>query len=299
MGKNNASRWVISLDVGGTSIKSGIVADGSRLLGGARRTPIDEAGSAEAILATFQAVIAEALSELNGQPLLGVGLGIPGPFDYAGGVSLIRHKFAAIYGVCLRDVIAACLPDPTAPVLFRNDAEAAIVGEAIYGVGHAYRRLIGVTLGTGLGAAFVYDGVAIREGPDVPPGGELYPVSWQGVTADDIFSIRGLLARLRALDPGVTSVAEAIRTTKAGEATLQGVFQGFGADLGRFLTPFVRDFSAEAVIILGGLSNAPDIETGVRQTLAVPAMTGELGDRAAILGAAAPFFSSTKETSVP
>ncbi len=299
MGNNNSTGWVIALDVGGTSIKSGIVAEGSRLLGGTRRTPIDERGSADAILGTFRAVIADSLSELTGQPLLGVGLGIPGPFDYDGGVSLIRHKFAAVYGVCLRDVIAACLPDPAAPVLFRNDAEAAIIGEALYGVGHAYRRLIGVTLGTGLGAAFVRDGAAVRDGADVPPGGELYPVPCQSATADDIFSIRGLLARLRLVDPGVHSIASAIQAARADRADFRTVFQQFGADLGHFLTPFVRDFSAEAVIILGGLSNAPDIEAGVRQTLAVPAMTGELGDRAAILGAAAPFFSSNKETAVP
>ena len=299
MSENAGSGWAIGLDVGGTSIKSGVVVDGNRLLGGTRRTPIDEAGSAEAILGTFRDVIAAALAELDGQPHLGVGLGIPGPFDYVGGISLIRHKFAAVYGVCLRDVIAACLPDPALPVLFRNDAEAAIVGEALYGVGQAYRRLIGVTLGTGLGAAFVRDGVAVRESPDVPPGGELYPVAYQSATADDIFSIRGLLARLRVLDPTITSVAGSIRAAKAGDTALQAVFQAFGTDLGHFLMPFVRDFSAEAVIILGGLSNAPDIEAGVRQTLAVPAMTGELGDGAAILGAAAPFFRPNKEAPVP
>ncbi|MFN8471481.1 MAG: ROK family protein [Anaerolineae bacterium] len=299
MGSNEVTGWVISLDVGGTSIKSGIVAQGSLLLGPTRRTPIAEGGSAEKILETFQTVVADALSDLEDRPVLGIGVGIPGPFDYAQGVSLIRHKFAAIYGVSLRDTLAACLPDPTAPVLFRNDAEAAIVGEALYGAGRAYRRLIGVTLGTGLGAAFVRDGLAVRDGPDVPAGGELYPIPYQDATADDFFSIRGLLARLREVDPGAASIAEAIRASQADRPDFQAVFRAFGADLGHFLSPFVRDFSAEAAIILGGLSNAPDIEVGARQTLGVPAMTGELGDRAAILGAAAPFFSSNKETAVP
>ena len=296
---NDDTGWVISLDVGGTSIKSGAVAAGPQLLSEARRTPIAEGGTAEEILRTFGVVIAGALAELGERRLLGVGVGVPGPFDYANGVSLIRHKFAALYGLSLRDALAAWLPDPTLPVLFRNDAEAAIVGEALYGAGDAYRRLIGVTLGTGLGAAFIRDGAAVRKGADVPPNGELYPVPWAGATADDIFSIRGLLARLYSVDPAVHSVAEAIRGAQADRPDYQAVFHAFGADLGRFLTPFARDFSAEAVIILGGLSNAPDIEVGVRQALAVPAMTGTLGDRAAILGAAAPFFSSNKETAVP
>ncbi|MFN8481974.1 MAG: ROK family protein [Anaerolineae bacterium] len=299
MTSNDETGWVISLDVGGTSIKSGIVAEGAQMRGTTRRTPIAEGGTAEEILGTFRAVIAHALTEMAGGTVLGIGVGVPGPFDYATGVSLIRHKFAAIYGVSLRDALAACLPDQRRPVLFRNDAEAAIVGEALYGAGRAYRCLIGVTLGTGLGTAFIRDGLAVREGADVPPGGELYPVPYGDGTADDAFSIRGLLSRLRRLDPSVHSAAEGIRVARAERPDLQAGFQAFGAELGRFLAPFVRDFSAEAVIILGGLSNAPDIEVGVRQTLSVPAMTGELGDRAAILGAAAPFFSSNKETTVP
>ena len=89
---------------------------------------------------------------------------------------------------------------PTLPIFFRNDAEAAILGEARYGAGTRYQRLIGVTLGTGMGSAFVVDGVKVTQGPGVTRDGWLYHVPYHARPADDVFSTRGLLTRLRAIN---------------------------------------------------------------------------------------------------
>jgi glucokinase len=192
--ESSDSGCTIALDVGGTSVKSGLVRAGA-VLTTPITTPLDQAGPAEAILGTFGGVLALHLRELAGRPLLGVALGFPAPFDYPAGVCLMRHKFAALYGQNIRAALGAGLPDPSLPVLFRNDAEAAIVGEARYGVGRRYRRLIGLTLGTGLGSAFLDAGKPVKEGASIPPLGELYAQPALGASADDAFSIRGLTAR--------------------------------------------------------------------------------------------------------
>ncbi|MEZ4637552.1 MAG: ROK family protein [Caldilineaceae bacterium] len=91
-------------------------------------------------------------------------------------------------------------------VRFRNDAEAAIVGEARFGAGRGLHRLIGLTLGTGSGSAFLIGGVPQIGGPGVPPNGWIYPLLFEGTQADDVFSIRGLLGRCHAAEIAVDSV---------------------------------------------------------------------------------------------
>ena len=280
---------VIALDVGGTSIKSALVAPGGRVIGDPTITPIDSSGEAENILGTFAQIISTHLGQAQTSNVIGVVLGFPGPFDYGAGICLIEgvEKYGAIYGVDMRAALRARLDLGHRPILFRNDAEAAVVGEARYGAGRDYRRLIGVTLGTGCGSAFLIDGVPVTSGPGVPPNGWLYPVLFRGIRADDVFSRRGLAARLRAASITELKIMEAMGAARAGDVTARQVFEAFGADLGMFLNSFVVAFAAEAVLVLGRIASAMDLfGPPLRQALSVSALPGERGLAAALLGAA-------------
>lgn len=273
----------IALDVGGTSVKSGLVDSSPAVVGAVRQTPVDNGAGAEELLDLFRAIVAGHLAELEGRRLRGVGVAIPNPFDCERGVSLMRHKYAALYGINLGAAIAEALPDPAPPVLFRNDAEAAVLGEALFGAGRPYGRVIGITLGTGLGACFVAGGRAVREGPEVPAGGELWDQEFRGRLADDWFSIRGLQGRL-----GIDDIRAAAGLAAAGDEARRAGFASFGADLGEFLAPYVAQFRAEALLVLGGLANAgAHFLPALAEALPAPAIVGKRGAHAALLGAAA------------
>jgi glucokinase len=285
-------RVVIALDVGGSAIKSGLVSADGRVAH-QERAPIDSGGPAELIVATLQAAIERQLAllgRIGRTGLAGVALGFPGPFDYANGVCYIpagQHKYEAIYGLNLRAELGARLGLDGLPIVFRNDAEAAIVGEARYGAGRGHDRLLGITLGTGLGAAFLDRGAPVRAGGRVPPNGELYAEPYRGAIADDTFSARGLRARLLAADPSAGDLAAAAAAAQAGSAALRAAFAEFGADLGAFLAPYVSAFGAEQVLVLGGLAHALDLfGPSLSAALPVPARPGALGADAALLGAA-------------
>jgi len=285
---NVGEEYVIALDVGGTSVKSGVVARGGRIVGAPDVTPIESNAAAEVVLDALAAIVQKRLDTLPRSSVLGIGLGFPGPFDYEHGICLIAEqpKFRHLYGVNVKAALAARLGMDASEIRFRNDAEAAIVGEARYGAGQAYRRLIGVTLGTGLGAAFLEDGAAVRTGRGVPEGGELYPEWFRGRWADDWFSIRGLVARARAAGAVSDDPQGLADAARSGDAALRRVFDEFGKDLGAFLTPFVVGFGAEAVIVLGGLAGAFDLfGAGLAAQMPVPVKLGELGASAALLGA--------------
>jgi len=156
----------------------------------------------------------------------------------------------------------------------------------LYGAGRSHDRLIGITLGTGMGSAFIADGKAVHVGKGVFPGGELYPALYNGERADDLFSTRGLKSRLEAAGLAWQDVKTAAEAAHTHGGTRE-VFAQFGTDLGAFLTPHVQAFGAELVLVLGGISQAFDLfREQLNAALPIRAARGTLGAQAALLGAA-------------
>lgn len=290
---------VIALDVGGTSIKSAIIAPQGEVVSPVQTVAVDSGASAPAIIGALAAAITRHLEQCVPA---GLALGFPGPFDYDAGISRITgvEKFEALYGLSVRQALRERLGLPNLPIRFRNDAEAAIVGEARYGAGKRLQRLIGVTLGTGFGSAFVVAGKAVGSGPGVPAQGWLYPVLFRGARADDHFSRRGLVARLQAAGRPWADVQPAAEAARKGDAVARTVFEGFGADLGELLTPFAVAFEAEAVLVGGRIAGALDLFTEhLQRSLPVPVLAGERGAEAALLGAAELIFGQQPEGDEP
>ena len=282
---------VVALDVSGSSVKSALLSADRPLAGEIHIQPIDSHGNADRILGILASIIGLHLEQANDAQ--GVAFGFPGPFDYGVGVSLIKGvaKFETIYGVNVGEALKGLLGKPELQLRFRNDAEASIVGEAVYGAGRKHSRLLGITLGTGCGSAFIVDGRSVQESAGVPPNGWLYPMQFRNQLADDVFSTRGLLARLRQRGIVAEDVASAIQVAGSNEAAIIESFASFGADLGEFLQPFAASFRADAVLILGGIANTFDMFAGqISQHVSVPVLRGDLGERAALLGAAALFW---------
>jgi glucokinase len=275
---------IIALDVGGSSVKSGLV-DSEQQIHDTFSTPVDSNGSAESILSTFAGIVQHYLDKHT--DIRGVGLGFPSPFDYPNGICLIQgvQKYESIYGVNIGEAIRERLNRPDLLIRFRNDAEAAIVGEALYGAGQPFRRFIGLTLGTGMGSSFIADGKRVTDVEGVPEGGFLFPVLYRGIQSDEWFSTRGLLGRFEAIGQPMPSVSEAAKAAENNPAIRQA-FEEFGADMAEFIAPFARSFGAEALILLGGIAAAyPLFGKPLEAGLPVPVIIGALGGNAALLGA--------------
>ncbi len=282
---------MLALDVGGTSIKSALVETGPRLVDGVSVNPIESQGSAAEILDTLARIITNHLQ--NCRDVTEIAFAFPGPFDYESGICLIRNqeKYDSLYGLDISANLKEILEMPNLEIRYRNDAEAAILGEALYGTGMPYSRLIGLTLGTGLGSAFVADRKLVTGGANIPYRGWLYSIPFGTQRADDMFSTRGLLTRLREHGIHATDIASALRSSEEVTRVLAQAFAAFGSDLGAFLQPFISDFGAEAVLITGGIAETWDrFAPSLTRSLSVPVLKGTLGRRAALLGAAALYF---------
>src|SRR5215207_4070739 len=165
---------ILALDVGGSSVKSALVTNRQHIVGQVQEDCITSVASAPEILNALAAIISAHLENASG--LYRIAFAFPGPFDYVQGISFIHNqaKYDALYGLRLGTELKKILRIPSLEIRYRNDAEAAILGEALYGVGVPYVRLLGVTLGTGLGSAFIAERKLITEGEAVPPHGWLY-----------------------------------------------------------------------------------------------------------------------------
>jgi glucokinase len=279
----------IAVDVGGTSVKSGVVEAGGVVVGRPTLTPLDSLGPADTVLGTLAEVVTRWLPDTRGESFRGVAFGFPSPFDYATGTCRIRNlgKFEALFGLNIADALRARVDEDLRAIVFRNDAEAAVVGEALYGAGRPYSRILGVTLGTGFGSAFVFKGRAV----EVPEENWLYRKPFHGVRADDWFSRRGIEARLATLGapPDVRAAAESGR---AGDGRLRALFGDIGSELADFLRPFVASFGAEAVLVMGRIAGAFDLfGPSLARGLPVPALLADRPDDAALVGAAEPLLN--------
>ena len=140
---------VIGVDIGGTKIAVARVVhsiEGEVLTAPTPRGP-------EAILATVIELSRLAAGSL---PFDGIGIGSAGTFDRAGRVT---HATDLIPGWTGTPVAAALAEWFGVPAVALNDVHAAALAESHRGAGSGFSRVLATTVGTGVGGAFVRNGI--------------------------------------------------------------------------------------------------------------------------------------------
>jgi glucokinase len=218
----------------------------------------------------------------------GAGFAMPGPFDYAEGVSWMRHKMPYLYGISLREGFARRMGWSGAQVRFLNDAAAFLLGEVGAGAARGIGRAVGITLGTGIGSGFAVNGVLVTTGAGVPPGGEIWNVPFEGGIVEDLISTRSIKRRYLERTGQEHEVAE-IAAGAVEDPHAKGVFTAFGRDLGRVLRTLLHDFAPDAVVLGGGIARSADLFLPAAQKelegLPLQVRISALGDRAPLVGA--------------
>jgi glucokinase len=244
-----ATDVVGAMDIGGTHVTAGRVDACARsVVAGSRvRVSLPAAGTRPELLEEIsRAAVSIAQSDVS---LIGVA--VPGPFDYSAGVSRIAHKLHGLYGVDLRSELGAAmgLADATT-VQFLNDAEAFLLGEWWAGAARGHARAVGITLGTGLGSAFVDDGRIVRTWPGIPADGPLYEQSFRGAPVEQTISSSALVARYGAPPEAIAARA------RSGEPFASRVFEELGQALAEFLTPWLRTFEPTCLVVGGSIARS-------------------------------------------
>jgi glucokinase len=281
------------LEIGGTHATSALVDPALRFVAAdrTRRVDLDASGSAEAIFGT----IVSCGRSLGAAAGLTWGVAIPGPFDYERGIGRYEGvaKFDALNGADVRAALVEGLD--AGDVAFVNDADAFLLGEWEAGAARGHQRAVGLTLGTGIGSAFLSDGAIVDHGPDVPPGGRAHLLTIGDRPLEETVSRRAMLARYRerasnALKADATvDIHDLADRARSGDMLARDIFREAMTALGAAMAPWIARFRASILVVGGSMTRSWDlIEAPLRSPIdpGVEVVVAARPDEAALIGAA-------------
>ncbi len=275
MSTTPSSKLVIGIDIGGTGTKFGIVNQEGEIIAQDKIPTNSEKPVNIFVDNLFEKI--HPLIESNGgiDNFLGIGMGAPngniytGNIEYAAnlhwkGIVPIAHLVSEKFGL---------------KTSLTNDANAAAMGEMIYGAAKGMKHFITITLGTGVGSGIVIDG-KIVVGNDgfagelghtiVRHNGRLHPLTGSKGCLEVYASATGVRQTAIEFLQEDASKHSLLRNYKEAELTsetvydcaVQGdeiakkVFDFTGEILGEALANFVMFSSPQAIILFGGLTKA-------------------------------------------
>lgn len=277
------------LEVGGTHVTAALVDPGDLRILRSERTGINSSAPAEVLISA----LADAVRRLDARAARLV-VAIPGPFDYERGVGDFEGvaKFGSLRGVRLGDELSERLG---IPVQFVNDVTA-------YGLGQYHllgqpRRLVTITLGTGVGSSFLDDGVPVVAGPLVPPNGWVYLLEHDGRPIEETFSRRAIISAYEKAAGQRLDVAEIAALALDGDSHATVVLEHAYQALADTLSPWLIGFRTDALVVGGSISRSwelverwflPRLEECFGRYRARPprVVQGRGSEEAALIGAA-------------
>lgn len=272
-----SSEYAIGIDIGGTNTKYGIVNHrGDILVNGELKTDayptID--GFIDALHETLQPIIKKHCGDGK---IKGIGIGAPNGNYYSGTIEYAPNLHWK--GVIpMTELITAKFGVPSS---LTNDANAAAVGEMMYGAARGMHDFIMITLGTGVGSGIVcnghvvygHDGFAgelghtiIRHGgrkhwsTDLDGSLEAY-ASATGIvlTAKELLEQSNEPSSLRDYKPEAINSKIVYECAVKGDPIAQETYRFTGQILGEALANFIMFSSPEAIILFGGVIKAGDL----------------------------------------
>lgn len=289
----SSSEHAIGADIGGTHITCAAVntENGAIAENTLSRATYPHDAPAAVILSSWASALNDTLAKCDPEAPAGIGFAIPGPFDYRGGISNMKHKFRNLYGMHIPSVLQPLLKTAL-PMRFINDATAFAIGEAWQGEGKGYRRVVVITLGTGFGSAYIEDGLPVTTGDRVAKEGCLWHLPFKDSIADDYFATKWFLREYEKQTGEKLDGVKTLLERAGSQVVAHDLFVRFGHNLAECLAPWLQRFGAEILVIGGNIAHALPLFGPVfqddltRMGVAVKVAPSKLGEHAALLGGA-------------
>ncbi|HJQ19392.1 MAG TPA: ROK family protein [Gemmatimonadaceae bacterium] len=249
-----------AVDIGGTRTKIGIVSDDARIV---QRATISttEAGDplplVDGIVATLQPLLAGAAS--GGATIAGVGVSVAGFLDRDRTAMVANANLRALCNFPLRQTLEERLG---MPCRLEVDSNAATIGEYRHGAGQGARRLLGVTVGTGLGGGVIIDGALLRYTGEC--AGDLGHIIVAPNGRQCTCGARGCLEAMvcsAALSQRANrrAVRDIVTAAQRGDKRARGAITDTARWLGIGLASLTPIFAPDRIVVGGGVSAAGNL----------------------------------------
>ncbi|MFT3911867.1 MAG: ROK family protein [Ferruginibacter sp.] len=271
-------KYAIGIDIGGTTTKFGIVDRNGHILE-QDRMKSNEHDAVEDFIDELYEKLSPIIKNVGGVAnIAGIGMGAPNGNYYRGTIEYAPNlKWKGII--------------PIAELIYKkfnlktkltNDANAAAMGEMMYGCTKNVKHFITITLGTGVGSGIVIDGKIVL-GHDgfagelghtiIRPGGRLHKSTGMHGSLETYASATGvrdtaieLLTRhpeepslLRDYSINELTSETVYQCAMQGDKVANEIFEFTGQLLGESLANFVMFSSPEVIVLFGGLTKAGNL----------------------------------------
>ncbi len=288
---------ILTLDVGGTNIKSAVIDDGNRLTTERTTPTLPSKEAAQASLLQSAIAVAKTYTDYD---ILSVSM--TGQiekktqsllFDYNRKEHTDSQGFPV--GALLREAVGR-------PVYLINDANAAALGEAYFGAGRGFPDFLCLTYGTGVGGGIVQNGqlltgawgIAGEFGHIVThAGGKLCGCGYRGCY-ERYASTKALLTAAKKICPTLENAHQLFEAAEA-DAALRRVIHAWEREIVEGLCTLTYIFNPSCFILGGGVMEREDVLHRVRERFFkrvirtfgnVQILKAQLGNRAGMYGAA-------------
>ncbi|MBN1459595.1 MAG: ROK family protein [Armatimonadetes bacterium] len=266
----------LAVDIGGTKLAAGVITPAGSLLaeGTVSTNPVATPSEViEALLRLAECVVSRVATGYGDFAALGISFG--GPVEYESGTVITCHHLSGWEGVPLRKLL---LERTGLPAVMDNDANAAALGETVFGAARGCEDILYVTVSTGIGAGLVLGGRVHRGvnsmagelghtqlvpfGPRCTCGRlgclESVAAGWAIVRDVRLALDGGAESALRSVpreDLSARHVAEMAQTDELAARVMLRVGEYLGLGLARA----VNLLNPEMVVLGGGLVQAGDV----------------------------------------
>ncbi len=272
-----SNEFAIGIDLGGTNTKYGLVNHRGQILDKGELLT-DEYPTIESFIDALHTTINPLINSVASRGIVkGIGIGAPNGNYYNGTIEYAPN----LHWKGVIPVTKLVTTKFRLPSSLTNDANAAAVGEMMYGAARGMRNFIMITLGTGVGSGIVanghliygHDGFAGELGhTTIRPGGRKHWGTGMHGSLEAYCSATGiaLTARemlkqseeeslLRNFEPEKVDAKIVFDCAIQGDQMAAEVYRYTGQILGEALANFIMFSSPEAIILFGGVIKAGDL----------------------------------------
>lgn len=240
----------LAIDLGGTNIRIARVENGQCTDHQSVPCPANEEAS----------VVVDRLSQLIegliDSRVKGIGIGVPSIVDAQAGIVYDVANIASWKEVPLKALLEEKFQ---VPVAVENDCNCFALGECMFGAGRDCSNMVGVTIGTGIGAGIII-------------GRKLYGGLYRGageigtlpyLDADFEHYCSSFFFKQKGID-----AAEYARKAQQGDREALNLWDEFGGHIGQLIKGIIFTYAPEIIVFGGGISSAfPLFKEGINKTL--------------------------------
>ena len=280
------------VDIGGTKVRIGLVGEKGELLLLLDKIAMSRFEHGDELMQVIAETIKASIADHSDYELVGVGVGAPGPLNDTHESVMETPNTPIIQNYPLVARLGAHFD---VPVKMNNDANVFVLGEAVSGAGKGEAFVYGITLGTGYGHGFVWDGRILSGAHGTATEYGLAP--YNDGTFEDYASGPALERNYASISGESRTGLQIFQLAQEGNAHALAAWSLLGRSVGHSLV-YVTHLLDPGIIVIGGslaagfeffiesLREVVDAHLFENQRGRLRIEPAELGDAAPVIGSA-------------